>query len=54
MTSLADVDEYKLFIQVCVWLRFPHLISGIPNYLSERLTLRYQKPRRSVHIFHDR
>ena len=25
MTGLADVDGFKLFVQVCVWLRFPSL-----------------------------
>ena len=26
MTSLADVDGFKLFVQVCVWPRFPPLV----------------------------
>ena len=26
MTGLADVDGFQLFIQVCVWPRFPLLV----------------------------
>ena len=27
MTGLADIDGFKIFIQVCVWLGFPPLIT---------------------------
>ena len=31
MTGLADVDRFKIFIQICVWQGFRPLITGCPK-----------------------
>ena len=36
MNGLADIDGFKICIQVCVWLGFPSLTLEIWN-LSERI-----------------
>ena len=42
MTGLADVDGFKFFIQVCVWLRFQPLIAAIADsYISSITTAEF-------------
>ena len=32
MNGLADVDGFKICIQVCLWLGFPHLVNIACDY----------------------
>ena len=34
MNGLADVDGFKICIQVCVWLGFPPLINAVAVFVS--------------------
>ena len=45
MTGLADVDGFKISIQVCMWPRFPPLTTWLLNLVKINRTWIYKDPK---------